>query len=117
MTGGLQVELAPESAEIVLDGVAEAVDALRRGLPVLVVDDADRENEGDIILAAEHATEEWIGWTIRYSSGVLCAPMPDELADRLGLPLMVERNQESLRTAYTVSVDARAGVSTGISGC
>jgi 3,4-dihydroxy 2-butanone 4-phosphate synthase/GTP cyclohydrolase II len=100
---------------IELDGVPLAIDALRRGLPVIVVDDADRENEGDIILAAAHATAEWVGWTIRYSSGVLCAAMPDALADRLGLPLMVLRNEESLRTAYTVSVDARAGVATGIS--
>jgi 3,4-dihydroxy 2-butanone 4-phosphate synthase / GTP cyclohydrolase II len=98
-----------------LDPVEAAVEAIRAGLPVIVVDDADRENEGDIILPAARATPEWIGWTIRYSSGVLCAAMPDELADRLELPLMVERNEESLRTAYTVSVDARAGVHTGIS--
>jgi 3,4-dihydroxy 2-butanone 4-phosphate synthase/GTP cyclohydrolase II len=101
--------------EIRLDDVTAALDALRRGRPVIVVDDADRENEGDIILSAAHATEEWIGWTVRYSSGVLCAAVPDVLADRLGLPLMVERNEESLRTAYTVSVDARSGVTTGIS--
>jgi 3,4-dihydroxy 2-butanone 4-phosphate synthase/GTP cyclohydrolase II len=128
MSGGLQVQDGPGCPEwrawddleategaIALDAVTVAIDALRRGLPVLVVDDADRENEGDVILAAAHATPEWIGWTVRHTSGVLCAPMPDELADRLGLPLMVERNQESLRTAYTVSVDARAGVTTGIS--
>jgi 3,4-dihydroxy 2-butanone 4-phosphate synthase/GTP cyclohydrolase II len=98
-----------------LDPVQAAVEALRAGLPVIVVDDADRENEGDVILAAHGATPEWIGWTIRHTSGVLCAPMPDELADRLGLPHMVERNEESLRTAYTVTVDARAGIATGIS--
>jgi len=98
-----------------LDEVPAALAALRRGLPVIVVDDADRENEGDVILAAEHASEEWVGWTVRYTSGVLCAAVPDTRAERLGLPLMVERNEESLRTAYTVSVDARAGVSTGIS--
>jgi 3,4-dihydroxy 2-butanone 4-phosphate synthase / GTP cyclohydrolase II len=103
------------TAQIGLDGVPAAIEALRRGLPVIVVDDADRENEGDIILAAVHATPEWIGWTVRHSSGVLCAALPEPLADRLGLPLMVERNEESLRTAYTVSVDARAGVTTGIS--
>src|SRR5688500_20301540 len=66
-------------------------------------------------MAAVHATPEWIGWTVRHTSGVICAAMPDDLADRLGLPLMVTRNEESLRTAYTVSVDARAGVTTGIS--
>lgn len=100
---------------VVLDGVPAALDALRRGRPVLVVDDADRENEGDVILAAAGATAEWIGWSVRHTSGVLCAAMPEDLADRLGLPMMVERNEESLRTAYTVSVDARDGVSTGIS--
>jgi 3,4-dihydroxy 2-butanone 4-phosphate synthase / GTP cyclohydrolase II len=127
MSGGLTVQDGPGCPEwqdwqglsagsvVTLDGVPAAIDALRRGLPVVVVDDADRENEGDIILAAANATPEWIGWTVRHTSGVICAPMPDRLADRLGLPLMVERNEESLRTAYTVSVDARAGVRTGIS--
>jgi 3,4-dihydroxy 2-butanone 4-phosphate synthase / GTP cyclohydrolase II len=113
MTESLQV--LPRDAEITLDPVAAAIESLRAGRPVLVVDDADRENEGDLIMAAVHATPEWVGFTVRYSSGVLCAPVPDALADRLGLPLMVERNEESLRTAYTVSVDARAGVHTGIS--
>ena len=127
MSESLQIQSGPGCPEwrewdgvsaegvIGLDSVAAALDALRRGLPVIVVDDADRENEGDIIMAAVHATPEWLGWTVRYTSGVLCAPMPDAMADRLGLPLMVERNEESLRTAYTVSVDARAGVKTGIS--
>jgi 3,4-dihydroxy 2-butanone 4-phosphate synthase / GTP cyclohydrolase II len=102
-------------AGVLLDGVPAAIDALRRGRPVLVVDDADREDEGDVILAAANATSDWIGWTIRHTSGVLCAAMPDPVADRLGLPMMVERNEESLRTAYTVTVDARTGVTTGIS--
>jgi 3,4-dihydroxy 2-butanone 4-phosphate synthase/GTP cyclohydrolase II len=129
MTGGVWVDdglkngpgcpewsgAADADAEILLDDVATAIAALRRGVPVLVVDDADRENEGDVILAAQNATPEWMGWTIRHTSGVLCAAMPDHLADRLKLPMMVERNEESLRTAYTVSVDARSGVSTGIS--
>src|SRR5699024_7039887 len=57
----------------------------------------------------------WLGWTIRHSSGYLCAPMPEERADRLGLPLMVEQSEDLLRTAYTVTVDAAAGVTTGIS--
>ncbi|GAB3257727.1 bifunctional 3,4-dihydroxy-2-butanone-4-phosphate synthase/GTP cyclohydrolase II [Kineosporia babensis] len=105
----------PRAGEIHLDPVEKAVEALRSGLPVLVVDDADRENEGDVIMAAVHASPEWVGWTIRHTSGVLCAPMPDEQADALRLPHMVERNEESLRTAYTVSVDARSGIATGIS--
>jgi 3,4-dihydroxy 2-butanone 4-phosphate synthase / GTP cyclohydrolase II len=102
-------------AAITLDSIPAAIDAYRRGLPVIVVDDADRENEGDVIMAAVHATPEWMGWMVRHTSGMLCAPMPDELADRLDLPLMVERNEDSMRTAYTVSVDARDGIHTGIS--
>ncbi|HEX8972202.1 bifunctional 3,4-dihydroxy-2-butanone-4-phosphate synthase/GTP cyclohydrolase II [Oryzihumus sp.] len=98
-----------------LSTVEEALDALRRGLPVLVTDDEDRENEGDVILAAQTATEQWLAWTIRWSSGVVCAPMPDEVADRLELPPMVSRNEDPRGTAYTISVDAREGVSTGIS--
>ncbi len=95
--------------------VARALDALRAGRPVLVTDDADRENEGDAVLAAELATPEWIGWTVRHTSGMLCAPMTAERAAALALPPMVERNEDSLRTDYTVSCDAALGVTTGIS--
>jgi len=98
-----------------LDPVTSAVAALRRGLPVIVVDDADRENEGDVVLAAVHATPEWIGWTVRHTSGLLCVPLPGALADALGLPPMVARNEDARGTAYTVSVDARVGTTTGIS--
>jgi 3,4-dihydroxy 2-butanone 4-phosphate synthase/GTP cyclohydrolase II len=104
-----------EDARIRLDPVTEAVESLREGRPVIVVDDADRENEGDVILAAIHAEEHWMGWTVRHTSGLLCAPLPDDLADRLDLPLMVSRNQDPRGTAYTVSVDAASGVTTGIS--
>ncbi|MDO5663296.1 MAG: 3,4-dihydroxy-2-butanone-4-phosphate synthase, partial [Brachybacterium sp.] len=93
----------------------DALEALRAGRPVLVADSADRENEVDIILAAEHATPAWVAWSVRHSSGYLCAPMPEELADRLDLPLMVPRTQDSLRTAYTITVDAARGITTGIS--
>jgi len=95
--------------------VEEALAALRAGRPVLVTDDEDRENEGDVILAAETLTSEWMAWTIRHSSGYICAPMPDEVADRLALPLMVPDNRDPLRTAYTVTVDAAEGITTGIS--
>ncbi len=98
-----------------LSGIASALDALRQGRPVLVADDEDRENEGDVILAAQSATAHWVGWAVRHTSGVLCAPMPDEVADRLALPPMVERNEDPRGTAYTVSVDARFGIGTGIS--
>ncbi|WP_292865959.1 GTP cyclohydrolase II [Microbacterium sp.] len=98
-----------------LSTIAEALDALRAGKPVIVADDENRENEGDIILSAELATPEWLAWTIRWSSGFLCAPMPAEWADRLDLPPMVAVNEDSRGTAYTVSVDAADKVSTGIS--
>jgi 3,4-dihydroxy 2-butanone 4-phosphate synthase/3,4-dihydroxy 2-butanone 4-phosphate synthase/GTP cyclohydrolase II len=101
--------------DIRLEPVQAAVDALRAGRPVLVVDDEDRENEGDIVFAAQHATPALMGWTIRHSSGVICVPLPGETADRLALPPMVEDNQDAKGTAYTVSCDVRAGVSTGIS--
>lgn len=103
---------SPASAFASIDA---ALEALRAGRPVLVLDDEDRENEGDVVLAAQTATAEWMAWTIRHSSGYICAPMTDAIADRLDLPLMVPHNQDSLRTAYTVTVDAAAGVTTGIS--
>ncbi|HEX3005379.1 MAG TPA: 3,4-dihydroxy-2-butanone-4-phosphate synthase, partial [Angustibacter sp.] len=98
-----------------LADVPVALAALRAGRPVLVVDDEHRENEGDVVLAAQHATPEWIAWTVRHTSGLLCAPMPAETADRLRLPAMVVDNQDPRGTAYTLTVDARDGVSTGIS--
>ncbi|MBL0887735.1 3,4-dihydroxy-2-butanone-4-phosphate synthase [Myceligenerans indicum] len=94
--------------------VAAALEALRAGRPVLVADDASRENEVDVVLPARTATTEWVAWTVRHSSGYLCAPMPLDRADALGLPLMWENGEDPRRTAYTVSVDAR-GVGTGIS--
>ncbi len=99
----------------VLSTIEDAFEALRAGRPVLVLDDENRENEGDVILSAATLTTEWMAWTIRHTSGYICAPMPGVLADRLGLPLMVADNRDPLRTAYTVTVDAAAGVTTGIS--
>lgn len=101
--------------EIALDGVEAAVEAMAAGRAVVVVDDANRENEGDIIFAAQFATPELTAWTIRYTSGVLCVPVTGETADRLQLPAMVLDNQDAKQTAYTVSCDAAVGVSTGIS--
>ena len=98
-----------------LSTIEEALDALKAGRPVLVTDDEDRENEGDVILAAATATTEWMAWTIRHTSGYICVPMSEARADRLGLPLMVADNQDPRHTAYTVTVDAAQGVSTGIS--
>ncbi|WP_168916355.1 3,4-dihydroxy-2-butanone-4-phosphate synthase [Microcella flavibacter] len=98
-----------------IGSIPQALAALREGRPVLVADDEGRENEGDIILAAELATQEWVAWTVKHSSGYLCAPMTNELADALELPLMVENSEDPRRTAYTVSVDAADRISTGIS--
>ncbi|MFF2274836.1 GTP cyclohydrolase II [Agromyces sp. NPDC058126] len=95
--------------------IPEVLDALRAGKPVIVADDEARENEGDAIMAAEFATQEWIAWMVRNTSGYLCAPMPNAIADRLELPLMVERNEDARSTAYTISVDAADRNSTGIS--
>ncbi|WP_431799932.1 GTP cyclohydrolase II [Microbacterium kunmingense] len=98
-----------------LSPLSDALDALRAGKPVIVVDDENRENEGDIILSAALASPEWVAWTVRWSSGFVCAPMPADWADRLDLPPMVEVNEDARGTAYTVSVDAADRISTGIS--
>jgi 3,4-dihydroxy 2-butanone 4-phosphate synthase/GTP cyclohydrolase II len=98
-----------------LSPIEEVLQALREGKPVLVSDDEDRENEGDAIIAAEFATEEWIAWMVRYTSGYICAPMTQDRANALDLPLMWVRSQDPHQTAYTVSVDAAARFSTGIS--
>ena len=104
-----------ELSDIPLDEVTRAIKDIADGRPVIVVDDADRENEGDIIFAAGKATPELLAFTIRYSSGVICVPMRGADLDRLQIPLMTTQNTERMRTAYTVSVDAAVGVSTGIS--
>jgi 3,4-dihydroxy 2-butanone 4-phosphate synthase/GTP cyclohydrolase II len=98
-----------------LSTIPEALDALRAGRPIIVADDENRENEGDVVLSAELATPEWVAWTVRWSSGFICAPMPGDIADHLDLPPMVERNEDARGTAYTVSVDAAEHVTTGIS--
>jgi 3,4-dihydroxy 2-butanone 4-phosphate synthase/GTP cyclohydrolase II len=95
--------------------IPTVLDALRAGRPVIVADDESRENEGDAIIAAQFATPETLAWMINNSSGFLCAPMTNAIADRLELPLMVRENQDSRRTAYTVTVDAADRLSTGIS--
>jgi 3,4-dihydroxy 2-butanone 4-phosphate synthase/GTP cyclohydrolase II len=98
-----------------MTGIPAALASLRAGRPVLVADDEGRENEGDVVLSAQLATPEWIAWTVRHTSGYLCAPMPADAADRLDLPLMVANSQDPRGTAYTVSVDAATGITTGIS--
>lgn len=97
------------------EAVARAVTALADGRFVLVVDDEKRENEGDLILAAEHATAERIAFMVRHTSGLVCVPLQTERLDELGLPLMVAQNTESYKTAFTISVDLVHGTTTGIS--
>lgn len=95
--------------------IEEAISAIAQGRFAVVVDDEDRENEGDLIMAADRVTPEAIAFMVRHTSGVICASLTGDRLDALALPQMVARNAESMRTAFTVSVDARAGVSTGIS--
>ena len=95
--------------------IEEAVASIGRGEIVVVVDDEDRENEGDLIMAAEHATPEKIAFFLHHTSGYICAPITAERARELDLPHMVSQNTESMRTAFLVTVDYRHGTSTGIS--
>ena len=95
--------------------IEKAIAAIGRGEIVIVVDDEDRENEGDLIMAAEKVTSETMGFMVRHTSGVICMPVMGDRLDALAIPLMVSHNTESQRTAFTVSVDARHGTTTGIS--
>ena len=108
---------APESAErqSMLDPIEDALEAFARGEFLVVVDDEDRENEGDLIIAGDSITEDQMAFMIRHTSGVICAPLPDDRADQLRLPLMVAENTESHRTAFTVTVDLIEDCTTGIS--
>jgi 3,4-dihydroxy 2-butanone 4-phosphate synthase/GTP cyclohydrolase II len=101
--------------QVRLDPVEQAIADIAAGRAVVVVDDEDRENEGDLIFAASKATPELMAFTVRYSSGVVCVPVTATTLDRLGIPLMTPHNRERMRTAYTISVDARDGITTGIS--
>jgi 3,4-dihydroxy 2-butanone 4-phosphate synthase / GTP cyclohydrolase II len=111
----VSIEREPQHGGVRLDPVERAIADIADGKAVVVVDDEGRENEGDIIFAASKATPELMAFTIRHSSGVICVPMPGEMLDRLEIPLMTPHNRDKLRTAYTLSVDARDGVTTGIS--
>ena len=99
----------------VFDSVESAINAINRGEFVVVVDDTDRENEGDLIIAAEKITAKQMAFMVRHSSGIVCVSMTAERLRQLKLPLMVERNTESHRTAFTVSVDYLHGTTTGVS--
>ena len=101
--------------DILLDPVEDAIAAIAVGEIVIVVDDEDRENEGDLIMAAEHATPEKIAFFAKQASGLICLSMTGERLDELDLPQMVQRNDEAMRTAFTVSIDYRHGTTTGMS--
>lgn len=103
------------SGGVVLDSIEDAIEAMRAGHSVVVVDDEDRENEGDLIFAANAATPELTGFMIRHTSGYVCVGMTGQLLDRLGLPPMTSVNEDRKQTAYAVSVDARDVETTGIS--
>ena len=98
-----------------LDAIEDIMADIRAGKMVIMMDDEDRENEGDLIMAAEHATPEAVAFIVRHSSGIICMPMTRERLEVLRLPLMVAENTESHRTAFTISVDYRHGTTTGIS--
>src|SRR5579863_4534133 len=98
-----------------LASIEKAIAAIGRGEIVIVVDDEDRENEGDLIMAAEFATPETIAFFVKHTSGLICAPITNERADQLDLPLLVAVNTEAQRTAFTVTIDYRHGTKTGIS--
>lgn len=98
-----------------LCSVEEAIADIRQGKMVILVDDEDRENEGDLTMAAEHVTPEAINFMARFGRGLICLPLAPELTDRLQLPLMTQRNGSRFGTNFTVSIEAREGISTGIS--
>lgn len=98
-----------------LSSVDEALADIRKGKMVIVVDDEDRENEGDLTLAAEHVTPEAINFMAKYGRGLICLPMAPEMVDKLQLPMMTNRNGSRFGTNFTVSIEAREGISTGIS--
>lgn len=102
-------------AESKFDTIEDAIAAITRGEMVVVVDDDDRENEGDLIMAASRATAESVGFMIRHTSGILCAPLFEEQATKLHLDPMVARNDAPMSTAFTVSIDYKQGLTTGIS--
>ncbi|CEG56554.1 bifunctional 3,4-dihydroxy-2-butanone-4-phosphate synthase/GTP cyclohydrolase II [Legionella fallonii] len=95
--------------------IEEAVETLKAGKMIILIDDEDRENEGDLVLAAEHTTPEAVNFMSRFGCGLICLPMANELIDKMQLPMMARNNKSPYGTAFTVSIEAASGVSTGIS--
>ncbi len=98
-----------------MSNLQAALAAYKNGDLIIVTDDADRENEGDLMILAEKATAEKVAFMVRHTTGILCVAMTQERARTLHLPLMVEENQDSKKTAFTVSVDYKPGITTGVS--
>ena len=115
MSNVLPLSGKPAPTSSGLNSVEEILGDLRAGRMVIIMDDEDRENEGDLIMAAERTTPEAVAFMIRHTSGIICVPMEEEGLVRLDLPQMVQANSESHRTAFTVSVDLKAGTTTGVS--
>src|ERR1700676_1274472 len=109
----LMIAEAPEAIQF--DAIDDVVKDVAQGRIVIVTDDADRENEGDLVIAAEKVTPEAINFMTKYGRGLICVPISNERAEQLGLQRMVAQNREMYRTDFTVSVDAAKGVTTGIS--
>jgi 3,4-dihydroxy 2-butanone 4-phosphate synthase/GTP cyclohydrolase II len=107
--------LQPEQSQLALDPIEDIVADIHAGRMVIMMDDEDRENEGDLIMAAEKATPEAIAFFVRYTSGIICMPMLGGRLEELHLPQMVSENTETRHTAYTVSVDCKIDTTTGIS--
>ena len=108
------VDIMESDEKIELNSIGEAIEDIASGRIVIVVDDANRENEGDLIVAAELCTTERMNFMVREARGLVCAPIAPDIAERLGLGLMVERNTDLHGTAFTVTVDAKEGTTTGI---
>src|SRR5438270_7155691 len=112
---GNRVGPPSREARVPLSSIPEAIQDFKAGKFVIIVDDEDRENEGDLAIAAEHVTPESINFMARYGRGLICVPIVGSRLDELEIPMMVDMNTSSYGTAFTVAVDARKGVSTGIS--
>lgn len=111
----VEVQGVPERTEFAFDSMEEALAAFRRGDFLVVMDDENRENEGDLIIAASECTTQKMAWMIKHTSGYICIAMPGKRLEELDIPMMVPQNEERHRTAYTVTVDYKYGTTTGIS--
>src|SRR5213595_68945 len=107
--------IAKTNETLQFDAIDDVVSDIAKGRIVIVTDDADRENEGDLVMAAEKVTPEAINFMATHGRGLICAPLSEERAEALGLQRMVVENRETYRTDFTVTVDAAHGITTGIS--